>query len=308
MSIYAVGGATIEATLFALETGKVGTYRVSILNTPGSTYFLNPTTSGIVEEPAGSGLYSWSGTAPTTVGQYSVVWDAGTTSQVLATEDLIITSTGTQPVPSAGNNLTTRAAVQAFLESTDSSRNDAIDAAIVNASAAITRYCAREFVPTASATRTFSVVPVETAGPLGPYRVDLAPYDLRTITTAHLHYGTPEQVTMTAADYLLRPENSTAGTYTELLIRKAVSVKTGDRFSNFGTAELRIAGAWGFGTIPADVSYACILTVAGWLRRDVPALEAGLDDPRMMLPDQPMGRRIPGAALALLNPYRRTPV
>lgn len=308
MSIYAVGGATIEATLFALESGRAGTYRVSILDTPTSTYWLNPTTTGIVEVPGSSGLYSWSGTAPATVGQYSVVWDAGTTSQVLATEDLIITSAGTQPVPSAGGNLTTRAAVQAFLESTDTSRNDAIDAAIINASAAITRYCAREFTPTASATRTFAIVPTETAGPLGPYRVDLAPYDLRTITTAHLHYGTTDQVTLTAADYLLRPENGTGGTYTDLLLRLSASVKVGDRFANFGSSQLRIAGAWGFSAIPADVAYACILTVASWLRRDVPALEAGLDDPRMMLPDQPMGRRIPGAALALLQPFRRVPV
>lgn len=308
MSIYAVGGASIEATLFALESGQVGTYRISILDTPTDTYWLEPTTAGIVEQPGTSGLYSWSGTAPATVGQYSVIWDAGTTSQILATEDLIVTSTGVQPVPSAGGNLTTRAAVQAFLESTDSSRNDAIDAAIINASAAITRYCAREFTPTASAARTFSIHPTETAGPLGPYRVDLAPYDLRTITSAHLHYGTPEQVALTSADYLLRPQNGTGGTYTELLLRVAASVRVGDRFANFGTAELRIDGAWGFGSIPADVSYACILTVASWLRRDVPALEAGLDDPRMMLPDQPMGRRIPGAALALLTPYRRVPV
>ena len=208
----------------------------------------------------------------------------------------------------AAGDLTTRAAVQTFLESTDSSRNDAIDAAITNASSAITRYTAREFTATASATRTFSIYPDQTAGPLGPYRVDLAPFDLRTVTTAHLHYGTAEEITLTSADYLLRPENGTGGTYTELLLRLSASVKIGDRFANFGTAQLRIAGAWGFSSVPTDVAYACILTVASWMRRDVPALEAGLDDPRMMLPDQPMGRRIPGAALALLNPYRRTPV
>ena len=208
----------------------------------------------------------------------------------------------------AAGDLTTRADVQTFLESTDSSRNAAIDAAITNASTAISRYCAREFTATASAARTFSVVPTETRGPLGPYRVDLAPFDLRTVTSVHLHYATPDQVTLTAADYLLLPENGTGGTYTELLIRKAANVETGDRFGAFGTAQVRIAGAWGFASVPTDVAYACILTVAGWLRRDVPALEAGLDDPRMMLPDQPMGRRIPGAALALLSPYRRIPV
>lgn len=208
----------------------------------------------------------------------------------------------------AAGDLTTRADVQTFLESTDSSRNSAIDAAITNASSAITRYTAREFTATASATRTFAVAPLQTAGPLGPYRVDLAPYDLRSVSTAHLHYGTSDEVALTSADYLLLPENGSGGTYTELLIRKAADVQTGDRFANFGTAQLRIAGAWGFATVPTDVAYACILTVASWLRRDVPALEAGLDDPRMMLPDQPMGRRIPGAALALLNPYRRVPV
>ena len=208
----------------------------------------------------------------------------------------------------AAGDLTTRADVQTFLESSDTSRNSAIDAAIINASAAITRYCAREFVPTATATRTFAVVPTETRGPLGAYRVDLAPYDLRTVTTAHLHYGTPAQATLTTSDYLLQPQNGTGPTFTEMLIRKSANVQSGDRIADFGTAELRIAGAWGFSAIPSDVSYACILTVATWMRRDVPALEAGLDDPRMMLPDQPMGRRIPGAALALLSPFRRLPV
>jgi len=208
----------------------------------------------------------------------------------------------------AAGDLTTRADVQTFLESTDTTRDDAIDAAITNASAAITRYCAREFTATASAARTFAVSPTETMGSLGAYRVSLEPYDLRTVSTAHLHYGTAEAVTLTSADYLLRPENGTGSTYTEVLIRKSADVKAGDRYADFGTAALRIDGAWGFATVPTDVAYACILTVASWLRRDVPVLEAGLDDPRMMLPDQPMGRRIPGAALALISPYRRVPV
>ena len=208
----------------------------------------------------------------------------------------------------AAGDLTTRADVKTFLETSDTSRDSAIDAAITNASAAIARYTAREFTATASATRTFSVDPTSTRGPLGAYLVDLAPYDLRTITTAHLHYGTDDQVALTSADYLLRPENGTGGTYTDLLIRKSADVRTGDRYTDFGTASLRIAGAWGFAAVPTDVAYACILTVASWLRRDVAALEAGLDDPRMMLPDQPMGRRIPGPALAMLTPFRRVPV
>jgi len=308
MSIYATGGATIEAVLFALETGRVGTYRVSILNTPGTSYFLNPTAAGISENPSGSGLYAWTGTAPVTIGQYSIVWDAGTTSGVLGTEDLYITATGTQPVVSSGTNLTTRAAVKTFLETTDSARDSAIDAAISQASEAITRYCSREFTPTAAATRTIAVDPGRTRGPLGPYIVDLAPYEVRTVTTAHLHYGTADQATLASADYLLLPQNGTGGTYTDLLLRKSVNVKAGDRFADFGSASLRIVGDWGMSAVPTDVSYACVLTVASWLRRDVPALEAGLDDPRMVLPDQPMGRRIPGAALALLAPFRRIPV
>jgi hypothetical protein len=208
----------------------------------------------------------------------------------------------------AAGDLTTTADVKVFLETSDTSRDAAIAAAITNASAAIARYTAREFTSTASATRTFTVEPTSTRGPLGAYLVDLAPYDLRTVTTAHLHYGTGDQVTLAAGDYLLRPENGTGGTYTDLLIRKSADVKTGDRFTDFGTSALRIAGAWGFSAVPTDVAYSCVLTVASWLRRDVAALEAGLDDPRMMLPDQPMGRRIPGPALAMLTPFRRVPV
>ena len=60
MTIYASPSATIEAALQGAATGLVGTLGVRIIDTPSGATFLARTTTGIVENVAGSGIYIWS--------------------------------------------------------------------------------------------------------------------------------------------------------------------------------------------------------------------------------------------------------
>ncbi len=305
MSIYAVSGATIEAVLLAQETGKVGTYRISILDTPGDSYWLNPTTSGITESPAGSSVYAWTGTAPVTVGTYTVVWDAGTSSQVLAIEDLIVSSGGVQPVGPSGGDLCTLADVRQALElpAADTTRDNLIQSLISDLSRAIMREYDREFAPvTASATRRFEI-------PAGSLLLDLTPYDLRTVSSLTLNPDIGGGSALTAStDFQLMPVNSAQGTYLGVRFSNRVSsLHSSQTAMDFGYTLCDIAGAWGFGAVPQDVKRACVIAVQSALRRDLTELAiAGIEEAQMISPEGPATHAIPAASRRLLAPYRRT--
>lgn len=89
--LYASPGAAFEATLDSVYTGGATEFRISIIDTPTGNYFLEPTSVGIYENPVGSGIYSWAGTAPTVTGQYTIYWDdGGDPPEVYAAEDFIV--------------------------------------------------------------------------------------------------------------------------------------------------------------------------------------------------------------------------
>lgn len=90
-------GASFEATVDSPTSGLVGTIEVSIEDGLGSVVTA-ATTSGIVESPAGSGIYTATLTAPSTGGFYVVVWNDGTgTPAGYAAETIEVTSTAVSP-------------------------------------------------------------------------------------------------------------------------------------------------------------------------------------------------------------------
>ncbi|CAB4172201.1 hypothetical protein UFOVP1346_15 [uncultured Caudovirales phage] len=104
MSIYTLPSATFQAVLTGASTGLTGTLGVRVLNLAVSppTTVITRTTSGIVENPSGSGVYIASLTAPSLNGEYLVVWDTGsTTPATTATEELFVTGTPPSPVTTA---------------------------------------------------------------------------------------------------------------------------------------------------------------------------------------------------------------
>lgn len=102
MAIYVQRGASFEATCVGFDTGLVGTIGVRILDNVGGEP-LARTTVGISEIVTGSGLYSVTLFAPSTPGEFSVVWDDGSTDidHTAAESLIVIGSASVQVLPSA---------------------------------------------------------------------------------------------------------------------------------------------------------------------------------------------------------------
>ena len=201
-------------------------------------------------------------------------------------------------------DLCSLANVRAFLElpAADTGRDALITATITPISDAIARYCEREFVPTASATRIFTL-------PVGERILSLSPYEIRTVTTLNLHPEEASPETLIAnTDFQLLPMPTRFGTYYR--VRFASDLTTlhdSDTAKYFGYSQVSIAGAWGMAAIPEDVKQATVIAVASAIRKDIPALDIGdfVNEPRQMTPDRPINYALPAATLRMLGPFRR---
>lgn len=90
---------SFETSASGFATGLVGTLGVRVMDGLGATTVSRRTT-GIVESPAGSGIYTATLTAPSLEGQYVIVWDSGGASPEYASEELLVTYSEPQPAPS----------------------------------------------------------------------------------------------------------------------------------------------------------------------------------------------------------------
>jgi hypothetical protein len=77
--IFEQPGSVFHARIDGFDTGLAGTVGVRILDSTG-TAVVARTTAGIIENPAGSGSYLATLTAPSTPGDYTIFWDNGTVS------------------------------------------------------------------------------------------------------------------------------------------------------------------------------------------------------------------------------------
>ena len=285
MAIYAAPGATFEAALDA-TTGLTPT--VAIYNTPAGTTIYGPSSSGVTEFPAGSGLYAVSLTAPSTQGGYSVVWAFG---GQYAREDLVITADGA-PTPSttpSGSDLTTLEMVKLYLGIGNTDHDVILASLITRASVALMHYAGREFAPASTATtRDFYYD--------GSGLLDLSPYDLRTVTSITYDPSGDNTTLVVDDDYTLGRSTSDA-------VYNAVTI------TGYSTAAtVQIEGDWGFASVPVDVEHACILTVATWRSQIGGAFKSSFfADPEGIPNDQPQAYAggIPAAARRLLEPYMR---
>src|SRR5687767_9561442 len=95
--IWAAPATSIEVTATGAATGLVGTIGVRIQDGQGNDT-LARSTSGIVESPAGSGIYTATLTSPSIAGQYIVVWDTGSVSPTtVAYDELTVTAHAPDP-------------------------------------------------------------------------------------------------------------------------------------------------------------------------------------------------------------------
>lgn len=152
----------------------------------------------------------------------------------------------------------------------------------------------RELTPTASATRVFK----------SEGRVfDLAPYDLRTVTTVTLDPNDQAAVLTQHTDYKLLPHSSRWGTFTRLRLSRYIA-RSDATLARFGFAELSIAGAWGMASVPQIALDACALTVRAWIDRS--AIRAAyVDDSLGGLSPVPGTYALPPAARNMIQPLKR---
>ena len=173
------------------------------------------------------------------------------------------------------------------------------------ASSAIMEYTQREFAPaTGSATRTFEV-----SFGSGHPSVDLAPYDLRTVSSVQLHPEASSPTTLTVdSDYKLSPLPSKDGTYVRLVLYGGLGFDSTLR-TRLGAARIDVAGAWGHATVPVAVRRATALTVSSWMDRPVHEYGGmGEDMVDGLAPSTANGLAIPFAARKLVDPFRRLAV
>lgn len=291
MSIVSAPGATFYPSVDWNSTGA--TLGVRLRRATDGVDVIARSTAGISESPAGSGIYvlTTGMTAPTTAGAfYLVEWDD--TVDYVA-EDLTVSYSGAAASVPLATDLCALADVKAYLQKTDTTFDSILASLISRASAAIERYCSREFADKGTLTRTFSV-----DGPL----VDLMPYELRTPTVVTLDpNGSP--VALTTDQWLALPSSrSSLGTYLQLRTSRYTYLGSA-RSDSFGVGEISITGAWGAAVTPLDVAHACVQTAGLWFRREVAARGSGSD---LEFGEDLRPLSLPGSAIRLLAPYTRT--
>jgi hypothetical protein len=190
--------------------------------------------------------------------------------------------------------------VKGYLELTTNDSDDLILQSIVAASSIIPERYQREFIGPSGGTRTFSA---------RGYLVDLAPYDLRTVTSVTMHPEETAQALVVDSDYLLRPQGGfrLGGTYWHIRLSPRVNLSS-TVFREFGEARLQVIGDWGCfstGAVDASVKRAAVFTAAAWTDRAVADYGLAGEEPRELRPDRFATYGIPAAAHAILSPWGR---
>jgi hypothetical protein len=185
----------------------------------------------------------------------------------------------------------------------DTSRDATFESFIERASVAIARDCRREFRgPSGEVSRDFRWKMLPT--------IDLAPYDLQSLTSVTLHPDEDEEDELTdGTEVIGLPIDSPHGVYTRLRFAADIDVESTDFYTRFGFIVVRVAGTWGFPSVPSDVAQAAIVTVSSWLEKGYAEQAAdGWDEPRGTIPRPAPNFAIPGAAWRLLSPFARRQV
>jgi len=237
-----------------------------------------------------------------TIGKWSAVWkwdkDGSETEDI---EPFWIDGV-VEPVNAVG--LCTLEQVQRLPNITTTDDDQRIADLILAATRVICNRYERELVPqVASTVRTFKVT---------KRHVDLAPYDLRSVTTAKMHPEETSPTTLTAiTDYNLQPVGADplTGTFKDLQLSINVSLSS-TLCNNFGYAQLEITGDWGVwateSDVPEDVRQAAITTVLSWLDRpssEISAINA-IGEPGR-LPSSGGTWEVPFSAHMIFQRYQR---
>lgn len=256
--------------------------------------FLARTTVGVTEDIAGSGVFRRSFTAPTTAGQYQLVWDDGTT---FAIEAVTVTSSSVATVLS-GTEYVTVAELKETLGLTGQTFADADLALVLSAAARdIDEACGRRFYLDDDATS------VRYYSPDSARRLMID--DLVDLTSLKLDRdgdGVYEETWTDGTDFVLEPLNAaTDGWPYESVARRVVS---GQSFPVGYEKSVEVTGQFGWPAVPDTIRAATSILASRLFKRSREApfgiVTVGADVGAAMR----LARTDPDVA-SLISPYRK---
>lgn len=262
MSQTVAPSATFEAVCTGFDTGLVGTIGVRILDGAGGTTTAR-VTAGIVEYPAGSGIYQKTLTAPSTAGQFTVMWDTGSvTPATVFTESLTVT-TSSAAISATGGLYVSAASLKATLNLTGQTfADDDISAAIGAACRSIDGACGRRFYADDDNTSVRYYTPDSYQRVMIDDLIDLV-----SVVVDQDGDGTYEETWTNGTHFVLQPINgpseSPARPY-ESLVRR----KTGGYYFPVGVEHaVKVTGQFGWEAVPPDIAMAAGILAGKLLKR-----------------------------------------
>lgn len=285
---------TVDGAAFDLSSSTVA---FSMRPIGSSTPRVNAAAAVVVNAANGDVRYDWQAADVVAPGGLFLAWWDVTTSGKTQTKGEFLLELREHALGTGSLVELAEVRLAMGLPDSDRSLDARILEAIASASGMIGDEVQRDLFPIASATRRRSS---------RTHVVDLAPFDLRTVSSVTLDPDGAATV-LAAGDYMLAPAGGSdvLGTYTELLLDPALALDSLDGVQKFGEVVVEVAGAWGPAAIPRIAREACITTVRSWLRRDV-ASYAGYEDGEGGATVAPIGTYgLPPAARNQLRPLYR---
>lgn len=250
-------GSTFEAYSPETTSGLVGTVGVRIRDGVGAD-FLARTTASITEDVnvGSTSVYRRSFTAPTTAGQYWIVWDTGTA--LLDPVELVVTRSAVTP-DVLGTVYVDATALKATLTLTGTSfADDDIDEAIETASRDIDEACDTRFFTAGSETRYFT-------GRAGDPTLDVG--DLAVLTSVSVDLsgtGTFSSTYTDVTDFVKEPLNN--ANVDKPWDRLTLRTNRGLYWPTY-VGSVQVVGEFGWLTTPSPIVTAASLLAERYLMR-----------------------------------------
>lgn len=270
--------ATVYASRFSAgvsNTGLAGTVRFRLIDSDltADDPVYGPSTTGVVEDPTGSGDYMVRITLPSTEGTYFPAWDLGS-GQLFYDEDVVVTRTAIEPSSPSGHEYVTRDELKVSLEipDEDDMYDDEIDEAVEAASRAIDLEKRTRYYPSTEV-RKYTPLPGETT-----LWID----QLNTLTSITVDLdgdGTYETTWTNGTDFVLEPANAAAD---GIPWDRIVLLPQGAAVFPAYIQSVKVSGSFGWSTTPTVVKKAArILAERYFKRRETPFafLVSGGDSP-----------------------------
>lgn len=188
----------------------------------------------------------------------------------------------------------------------DGTRDAVLIDAVNLVSAAIWDHCERELRPSGTGiTRTFQLTRVVCDGAVYGW-IDLAPYDLYSLTQVAIHTDSGSPRVLTADEYRLEPAGrALGGTYLSI---RTIAPEQPEAQPGFGW-QAEVTGSWGMSSVPRAVKMAA-LEWAKNLTANPGSFAAASQAGYAVAPDTDLvffGGGMPASVRYRLQPYRRRP-